>query len=139
MSTLSPTSHRLRLLVAGIAVAAAVSACGNDSTGGANSSTAESAQAGSGESTNTAAAVTVDVKDMKFSPADITVKAGETVTWKFDDGGVPHTVTGLKDVGMSINSPIQKDGEYSHVFDKPGTYKYICTIHPEMVGTVTVE
>ncbi len=136
MSTLSPTSRRLRLLVVGIAVAAAVSACSNDSTDSANSSTPGSA---AGESTNADAAVTVDVADMKFSPADITVKAGETVTWKFDDGGIPHTVTGLKDIGMSISSPIQKDGEYSHVFDRPGTYKYVCTLHPQMEGTVTVE
>ncbi|KAA0022759.1 cupredoxin domain-containing protein [Antrihabitans cavernicola] len=129
---------RTRLVVAGIAVAAALSACGSsDSSGVAAISTTPApgapttAQVQSGD-------VAVKVKGMAFTPATITVTAGTKVTWTFDDGGIPHTVTGLKDAAMGINSPILKEGDYSYTFDKPGTYNYICSIHPDMKGTVTV-
>ncbi len=84
------------------------------------------------------ASVVVQVKGMKFSPETITVKRGAKVTWNFVDNGVPHTVTGLRDFGMALNSPILKEGDYSYVFDRIGTYQYICTLHPNMKGTVTV-
>ncbi|MGW4770073.1 cupredoxin domain-containing protein [Nocardia sp. NPDC004278] len=84
------------------------------------------------------AAVTVDVADMKFSPADVTVKVGETVTWKFKDS-VPHTVQGIGDKAMGINSPIFDRGQWSYTFTAPGTYRYLCSLHPQMRGTVTVE
>ena len=84
--------------------------------------------------------VTVDVRDMAFSPATVTIAAGQTVTWNFDGGGgIPHAVQGLRDVGMEINSPIAKAGEWSHTFAVPGTYDYICPLHPEMRGTVIVQ
>lgn len=84
------------------------------------------------------AAVTVDVEDMKFSPAEATVKVGDTVTWKFKDS-VPHTVQGIGDKAMGINSPIFDKGEWSYTFFAPGTYRYLCSLHPQMRGTVTVE
>ncbi|HEY5857261.1 MAG TPA: plastocyanin/azurin family copper-binding protein [Aldersonia sp.] len=84
-------------------------------------------------------APTVDVRDMAFSPATVTITAGQTVTWNFDDGGIPHAVQGLRDVGMEINSPIVKSSEWSHTFAVPGTYDYICPLRPEMRGTVIVE
>ena len=76
---------------------------------------------------------------MKFGPDAVTVRKGQTVTWKFDDGGTPHQILGLDDAGMAINSRILNSGEYSYTFDRPGVYKYICSLHPEMKGTVTVE
>lgn len=82
-------------------------------------------------------ALTVNVSDMKFSPADATVKAGETVIWKFSDRA-PHNVQGIGDRAMGINSPIITDGEWSYTFTQPGTYRYMCTLHPEMRGTITV-
>ncbi|MEU7764823.1 cupredoxin family copper-binding protein [Nocardia sp. NPDC049190] len=85
---------------------------------------------------NSAATVTVD--DMKFTPAEVTVKIGDTVTWKFDDK-VPHTVQGIGDKAMGINSPIFDRGQWSHTFTTPGTFRYLCSLHPEMRGSVTVE
>lgn len=71
-----------------------------------------------------------------FSPADITVKAGTTVTWTNSDQ-FTHSVR-LVDTGETLG--ILKPGDaLSHVFDKPGTYKYDCSFHPQnMHGTVTV-
>lgn len=78
-----------------------------------------------------------------FGPNDLSVKAGDTVTFTNTDF-VLHTVTsiasqddptpdGVFDTGL-INS-----GESAEVtFDEPGTYDYFCSIHPQMRGTVTV-
>ncbi|GGK57004.1 hypothetical protein GCM10011591_31400 [Nocardia camponoti] len=85
-----------------------------------------------------AAALTVDVTDNKFSPADATIKVGETVTWKFNDK-VPHNVQGIGDKAMGINSPIIDKGEWSHTFTQAGTYRYLCTLHPSMRGSITVQ
>lgn len=46
---------------------------------------------------------------------------------------------GLGDKGMVINSPIIDRGEWSFTFTDPGVYRYVCQLHPEMTGTVTVE
>ncbi|MFD0365877.1 cupredoxin family copper-binding protein [Nocardia sp. GCM10030253] len=84
------------------------------------------------------AAVTVDVDNMKFAPADATVKVGDTVTWKFSDS-VPHNVQGIGDRAMGINSPIFDKGEWSYTFTAPGNYRYLCSLHPQMRGSITVE
>ncbi|WP_040794620.1 cupredoxin domain-containing protein [Nocardia higoensis] len=85
-----------------------------------------------------ASAVTVDVDDMTFSPSAVTIRVGDTVTWKFADS-VPHSVQGIGDKAMGINSPILTAGEWSYTFTVPGEYRYLCSLHPEMRGTVTVE
>jgi plastocyanin len=76
----------------------------------------------------------IAAKDLKFSPAVVEVPAGTTVTWKFDDRGVPHDV---KADGWSSGKP-RKSGSFSHTFSNPGSYDYVCTIHPKMTGRVVV-
>ncbi|MFE3058506.1 plastocyanin/azurin family copper-binding protein [Nocardia sp. NPDC059239] len=141
MSIRRQSSSRVLLLVAVVAGALVAGGCSSESSKSAATSTTP-APAASATATSTgpavAAAVTVEVKDMKFSPADITVKAGDTVTWKFDDRA-PHAVQGIGDVALGINSPIIHKGEWSHTFTTPGTYRYLCPLHPDMKGTVTVQ
>ncbi|MGW4355918.1 cupredoxin domain-containing protein [Nocardia sp. NPDC004582] len=140
------SSSRALLLVAVVAGALAAGGCSSDTSKPAATSTAAapatSAPATSAAATSSGpaapAAVTVNVADMKFSPADITIKAGDTVTWKFDDKA-PHAVQGIGDVALGINSPIIRKGEWSHTFTTPGTYRYLCPLHPDMKGTVTVQ
>jgi plastocyanin len=123
-------ASRLRQFALALVLLALLAACGGSDTGAdTNSSSAE----------NPPPANTVDVKDMRFSPAAITIKAGETVTWRFDDSGRPHNVTGDQDAAAIIKSPIIKKGDYSATFTKPGIYHYTCTLHAQMTGTVTVE
>ncbi|HEX4978499.1 MAG TPA: plastocyanin/azurin family copper-binding protein [Acidimicrobiales bacterium] len=76
---------------------------------------------------------TVVVDDLRFQPKKIEIAAGETVTWRFQDGGVAHDV-----VGEGFKSEVEKSGTYRFTFDEPGTYDYKCTIHPGMKGTVVV-
>lgn len=82
------------------------------------------------------AAVTID--DFAFGPGSITVKRGTTVTWTNKDDE-PHTVVSA-DSPVKWKSPaLDTDDHFSFTFNDPGTYKYFCTIHPRMQGTVVVE
>jgi plastocyanin len=82
------------------------------------------------------ATINISAKDFMFSPATITVKAGSTVTWtNLDDE--PHTV--FSDAGLFRSSALDTKDTFSYKFDKPGTYHYLCTIHPRMMGTIVVE
>jgi len=79
---------------------------------------------------------TVRIKSFMFMPMAVTVHAGDTVTWTNMDEE-PHTVT--SDVGLFRSGGIDGGGSYSFKFEKPGVYKYTCSIHPQMIGTVTVQ
>jgi len=77
----------------------------------------------------------VDIRNFAFGPTVLTVAAGTTVTWTNLDT-IAHTVS---DPGDGIASPVlTPNATYRHTFTTPGTYRYICTIHPFMHGTVVV-
>ncbi len=79
---------------------------------------------------------TVILRDIEFKPDKVTVKVGETVTWKFEDKGIPHDVVADDE---SFESEVKDTGTFRHTFDRPGTYTYKCSLHPvRMKGTVTV-
>ncbi|SAK48794.1 blue (type1) copper domain-containing protein [Caballeronia catudaia] len=81
-------------------------------------------------------APTITIDNFAFNQAAITVPAGTKVTWVNRDDML-HTVT---DEGKTFKSdPLDSGESYSHVFDKPGTYKYFCSLHPHMTGTVVVQ
>ncbi len=76
-----------------------------------------------------------------YSPADITINAGDTVHWMNVDSAA-HTVTAGTSADVQIevfdSSLIMADGTWSHEFNDAGIYDYFCMIHPWMIGTVTV-
>ena len=88
------------------------------------------------ERASAAASTTVTIKDFEFTPAKITVSVGDTVTWK-NDGPTAHSATA--DDGSFDTGVYGKGQSRSHTFDAAGTFAYICTPHPFMKGTVTVE
>ena len=79
-----------------------------------------------------------------FSPNPVQIQPGTTVVWSNNDN-TPHTITsgmGLNDTnkGKAFDSgPIAIGKTYSHKFDVAGTYDYFCTLHPTMVGTISVK
>jgi plastocyanin len=79
---------------------------------------------------------TVIIKNFDYSPMALTVSAGSTVTWKNLDGE-PHTVTSTD--GLFRSGALDENDSYSFKFDKPGIYKYVCSIHPKMMATITVK
>jgi plastocyanin len=80
---------------------------------------------------------TVAIKNFAFSPAILKVKAGTTVTWTNEDTD-PHTVTSSGSGGPLHSAALTTHASYSYTFTKPGTYAYLCTIHPFMTATVEV-
>ena len=108
-----PTSRRLRqifpILVAGIAIALPGIAF--------------------------AATLHVTINNYAFAPAALTVHPGDTVIWTNRDD-VTHTVTARN---KQFSSGLLAPGKsFSFVFHQPGTYAYICAVHPFMRGSVTV-
>ena len=78
-------------------------------------------------------AVTID--NFTFSPAELTVKVGTTVTWTNHDD-IPHTVVSA---GKFRSKALDTDDSYSFTFTAAGEYKYFCSLHPHMTGTIKVE
>ena len=72
-----------------------------------------------------------------FAPANIKVKAGDTIVWK-DKNKVPHNVVGSDKASAFIAKSAVDVKSYTLTFKKAGTYKYVCQVHPGMVGAVTV-
>jgi len=101
------------------------------STGGMTSMPASAAPAAA----QPVAADAVAIRNFAFAPQVVTVKAGTTVHWANQDSEA-HTVT--SDAGAFGSPVLQPAAGYSFTFAKPGTYRYHCTIHPFMTGTVVV-
>ena len=73
-----------------------------------------------------------------FSPRTLTITAGDTVTWTNQDQA-PHDVETTSGPA-SVHSPmLSKGGSWSHTFTTPGTYGYVCTVHPGMTAQLVVE
>jgi amicyanin len=79
--------------------------------------------------------VAVKIGNFTFGPQELKVKAGTTVTWTNEDD-IPHTVVSANTFRSKV---MDTDGKFSFTFTTPGTYKYFCSLHPHMTGTVIVE
>jgi plastocyanin len=126
-----PTALFGTLLVAALTLAACAG-------GGESSPPAESAPAGGEASDGGGDGETVSLAGATFTPSELTIAAGTTVT--FTDTA-NHTVTEGTD-GEAADDPIidEQGGEdIEFTFDEPGTYNITCTIHPTMNMTITVE
>ena len=78
----------------------------------------------------------VMAKDFMFAPVALTIAAGSTVTWTNKDQE-PHTVVSVD--GLFRSGALDTNDSFSFKFDKPGTYRYACSIHPQMIGTIVVQ
>jgi plastocyanin len=77
----------------------------------------------------------VSIANFAFTPAEITIAPGESVTWTNDDGA-PH---GLEYQDGAAGTDLLLPGaSFSRRFDRSGTYDYNCSIHPYMTGRVIV-
>ncbi len=132
-----------RFLIVPLAIATlAVAGCGSDDDTDPGPDGAPSAVQGT-PSTETNAAEgnddieTVGMKGIAFIPEEITVQVGQKITWTNNED-VPHNV--IAEEGADFQSEtFGKDGTFSFTPEAAGTIKYVCTIHPGMDGTITVE
>ena len=79
---------------------------------------------------------TIAIRNFMFSPMSLVVPVGTTVHWKNFDGE-PHTIRSVDDTFRS--GALDQNNSFSYTFDKAGTYKYACSIHPQMVATIVVK
>jgi plastocyanin len=94
----------------------------------------ESQAPASAEPSEASEAAEVSIVDFEFSPATIEVAVGQEITWT-NEGEMPHTATFTD--GPDSGS-LENGDDFSHAFEEPGTYDYICSFHPQMTGTVEV-
>jgi plastocyanin len=85
-----------------------------------------------------AAAKEVRIDNFAFSPRELTVAPGTTVTWVNHDD-VPHTATSTARPRVFDSRTLVTDASYSFVFKTPGTYEYFCAVHPRMTGKILVK
>ncbi|MBV9174250.1 MAG: cupredoxin domain-containing protein [Chloroflexi bacterium] len=79
----------------------------------------------------------VTIQKFAFSPASMTIHAGDSVTWTNNDA-VAHTTTS-DDKSSWDSKEIQPNTTFTHTFSQPGTYTYHCSVHPFMKGTIEVQ
>jgi plastocyanin len=78
---------------------------------------------------------TVTIDNFSFTPANLSVPVGTTVTWTNQDDMV-HTVTSSTRAFSSTG--LETGQAFSYAFTTPGTYTYFCSFHPKMTATVIV-
>jgi plastocyanin len=123
------------VLLACAALALAAAGCGssNNGSGGASTSTATSTPAPS----SSGGAVVIKMLNIQFDPKAVTVKVGQKVKWVNEDT-VAHDVASQS--GEQIKSPtFGHGGSFEFTPTKAGEIKYVCTLHPGMDGTLTVQ
>jgi plastocyanin len=139
----------IAVLLGCLALGLVVAGCGDDDDDGGSADTPQQ-PAGEGEGgvqeegdTDTGGGTQVSLRDIKFNPADVSVKAGDTITF-INDESVPHDVHKTGGPGPDFSSGdvggMQEGDTYKLTLDKPGKYEYVCEVHaPGMAGTITVK
>jgi plastocyanin len=123
-------SRPLAILVLVLLLAACSNSAASSAPAAGGGAASDDGSGGGGE--------TVSLAGFAFSPSELTIPAGTTVT--FTDTA-SHTVTEGTD-GEAVDDPIvDEDGgsDIEVTFDEPGTYNITCKIHPDMNMTITVE
>ena len=140
-------SKWLALLIACLALGLVVAGCGDDDDddgGGAAETTEQPAETRRPKRPAAARRERqrrVGMKDIQFDPDSVTVKVGGTVKWTNNES-VPHDVTKEDGPGPEFASGKgnMKEGDtFEQTFEAAGTVNYVCTVHPNMKGTVKVQ
>ena len=79
---------------------------------------------------------TVTIKDFAFTPADLTINAGDTVTWVNEDRA-RHSA--WDDSGNAFDTGLLGQGDSASLtFNGQGSFSYRCRPHGNMRGTITI-
>ncbi len=82
--------------------------------------------------------VEVTIKDYRFSPVEVRIKAGDTVKWINQEKRTSHSVLFPAENGLE-SERLFPDEHWQRTFTQPGSYSYRCGPHEEMKGLVLVE
>jgi plastocyanin len=129
-------------LVAGLTVAFALAQLGSGAQGGnvpvssatGSSTTVQGSDPAAMVMIGSSPATDANDGEVSFVPTSVTIRAGQTVEWRWDDSSLPQNVT----FAAGFHSATQTSGSYSHTFDTPGVYPYTSTIHFDTNGEVIV-
>jgi plastocyanin len=137
----------LAMLMSFLALGLVLTACGDDDDddGGGAADTAQPEPTGGGGKEKKPAGggktVEVTMKDIAFDPDTITIEKGTVVKWTNEDS-VGHDVTKSGGVGPEFSSGdaggMQQGDTYEEKIKTPGKIEYVCTVHPNMTGTINV-
>jgi plastocyanin len=125
-----------------LAAALGASGCGGDDDDGNNGGGQNSEQAADTDGGG-AGGAQVSMKNIQFDPRDISVDAGETITFTNDEA-VAHDVHKTSGPGQDFSSGppggMEQGDTFKLTLDMPGEYEYVCDVHaPGMAGTITVK
>ena len=134
----------LRLLTIGATCVALglAAGCGDDedeggASGGSAGTGAEAAPAETQASSDAGGEkITVTMKDFAFDPEEVQAKVGQEIEWVNEDSA-PHNAV-AQEGGDFETETFEQGGSDSVTVDAPGTIQYICTVHPQMTGTIEV-
>jgi len=78
----------------------------------------------------------VSISDFTYTPAEMTIGTGSKVRWTNKDT-TAHSI--VSDDNLFESTTLGENESFTYAFDKEGVYKYHCSIHPYMTGTITVK
>jgi plastocyanin len=137
----------LAMLMACLALALAAAGCGDDDDegGGGGEATEEPAPTGDGKEDAAepgGKTVEVSMQNIAFDPESVTVDKGGTVRWTNEES-VGHDVTKTGGPGPEFSSGdpggMGQGDSYEETFQTAGKIQYVCTVHADMKGTITVK
>ena len=129
--------HRAVFLVSALLF---VTGCGGDDeseSGAPPASSPQAAEKTQAPDKASAGATAVEIKDFDFKPGELSVKPGDEVTWTNVDSA-NHNVIFDGDAAENIDN-LRQDQKGSVTFEQTGTFKYVCSYHPGMEGSVVVQ
>ena len=88
-----------------------------------------------GATTVRAEQVNINIDNFTFTPQELTLKVGDSVTWTNHDD-IPHTIVSA---GKFRSKALDTDNTFSFTFTAAGDYNYFCSLHPHMTGMIKVE
>ena len=119
---------RVALSTAAVVAAVALVGCGGGG-GGKDDKEAKSPPPG-GEGR-------VRIANFEFKPQKVVVKPGTKVTWVNDDSSL-HDIKDTSPLATPVSPSMSKGDTFSITYGQPGSYPYVCGIHPYMIGSVEV-
>lgn len=116
----------------------AVAGCGDDDEDTTSNATPPPAATTPTAKAASRAVVAVGMKNIKFVPANISVRLGQKVKWTNTDGDIAHTVTSQTKGEDFDSGTLQGGATFEYTPKKVGTINYVCTIHSGQTGTISV-
>ena len=79
----------------------------------------------------------VRIVNFEFKPQKVVVTPGTKVTWTNEDTQI-HDIKDTSPLATPVSPPMSKGDTFSISYPEPGSYSYVCGVHPYMTGSVEV-